>query len=184
MSSEMACILQSLHDVSASTTKAKGRASDLDKAIIQIYNIEYDLLMLNETPPSREIRKLPNEVAALKVAAHLYLSLLLRKLPSGSPVFSELISRLENALDKCDKSSEDSPKDRLMWRLWILFVGYAAAVERENKWKFVEGARATCNALHITSEAQLNSLLRATVWQEPLCGHWAKSLWADCLSVR
>ncbi|KAL7916793.1 hypothetical protein GGI35DRAFT_434008 [Trichoderma velutinum] len=183
ISSEMACILQSLHDVSSSFAKAKA-TSDLEDTMIQIYNIEYDLLMLNETPPSRMIHRLPKEAAALKVAAHLYLYLLLRKLPSGSPVFSELVTRLENASDKCDEISEDSPKDRLIWRLWILFVGFAAAAEREDKWKFVQGVLTTCNALHITSEAQLNSSLRATVWQDPSCERWAKSLWADCLCVQ
>ncbi|KAL6691207.1 hypothetical protein J3F84DRAFT_167314 [Trichoderma pleuroticola] len=177
---EMARILRSLHHVSSSSTKAADCASDLEKTSIQIYNIEYDLLMLNETPPSQKTGRLPNEAAALKVAAHLYLYLLLRKLPSGSPVFSELTTRLLNALKKC-KVSEQSHKDGLMWRLWIFFVGYAAAAEREDKWEFVKGARRTCNALRITSETQLNSSLRATVWQEPSCERWAKGLWADCL---
>lgn len=181
MSSEMACILRSLHYVSSSSTKATDCASDLEKTSIQIYSIEYDLLMLNETPPSGKTHRLPNEAAALKVAAHLYLYLLLRKLPSGSPVFSELTTRLLSALKKCDEVSEESHKDGLMWRLWILFVGYAAAAEREDKWKFVKGARQTCNALHITSEAHLKSSLRETVWQEPSCERWAKRLWADCL---
>ncbi|KAL6835645.1 hypothetical protein J3E69DRAFT_319253 [Trichoderma sp. SZMC 28015] len=174
----IACILRSLHHVSSDCP------SDLPKTSIQIYNIEYDLLMLNETSHSQKIDRLSNEGAALKVAAHLYLYLLLRKLPSGSPVFSELITRLRNALDKCDEVSEDSQYDRLIWRLWILFVGYAAAAEREDKWKFVKGSWAICKALHITRGAQLNSSLRATVWLEPACERWAKSLWADCLRAR
>lgn len=184
ISPEMACILRSLHYVSSSSTHATDCPSDVQNISIQIYNIEYDLLMLNETPHSQKIVGLSNEAAALKVAAHLYLYLLLRKLPSGSPVFSELISRLRNALDKCDEVSEDSQYDRLIWRLWILVVGYAAAAEREDKWKFVEGSRAICKALHITRRAQLNSSLRATVWLEPTCERWGKSLWADCLRAR
>ncbi|KAL5089128.1 hypothetical protein Trisim1_005981 [Trichoderma cf. simile WF8] len=184
ISPEMACILRSLHYVSSSSTHATDCPSALQNISRQIYNIEYDLLMLNETPHSQKIVGLSNEAAALKVAAHLYLYLLLRKLPSGSPVFSELITRLRNALDKCDEVSEDSQYDRLIWRLWILVVGYAAAAEREDKWKFVEGSRAICKALHITRGAQLNSSLRATVWLEPTCERWAKSLWADCLRAR
>ncbi|KAL6791003.1 hypothetical protein J3E68DRAFT_411777 [Trichoderma sp. SZMC 28012] len=184
ISPEMACILRSLHGVSSSSANATDCPSDLQIISMQIYNIEYDLLMLNETPYSQKVNRLSNEAAALKVAAHLYLYLLLRKLPSGSPVFSELTTRFRNALDKCDEVSEDSQYDRLIWRLWILFVGYAAAAEREDKWKFVKGSWAICKALHITRGAQLNSSLRATVWLEPACERWAKSLWADCLRAR
>lgn len=184
MSPEIARLLRSLHYVSSSSVNATDCPSDLQQTSIQIYNIEYDLLMLNEASHSQNIDRLSNEAAALKVAAHLYLYLLLRKLPSGSPVFSELITRLRNALDKCDEVSEDSQYDRLIWRLWILVVGYAAAAEREAKWKFVKDSLAICKALHITRGAQLNSSLRATVWLEPTCERWSKSLWADCLRAR
>jgi hypothetical protein len=180
----IAAVLRSLQRVSSYSDPD---CATSNAAIIgmQIYNMEYDLLMLNgDSLAANSNRRLSSEVAVLKVAAHLYLYLVLRKLPSGSPVFSELIMRLKTALEKQDEIWWNSGKERMVWRLWILFMGYVAAAERAEKWWFVQATLPICGTLGVSSEFMLGSVLRTAVWQEIPCDRWAKSFWSDCCICR
>jgi hypothetical protein len=183
--SAMAAILRSLQLVSSSSDP---NCSTFNPEIIgmQIYSIEYDLLMLNgDTRTAVESNRRPSsEVAVLKVAAHLYLYLVLRKLPSGSPVFSELIIRLRTALEKQDEAWWTSCKERMVWYIWILFMGYVAAAERAEKWWFVPATLPICGTLGVTTEFMLREVLKTAVWQEVSCDRWVKSFWSDCCTYR
>ncbi|KAK5996199.1 hypothetical protein PT974_04628 [Cladobotryum mycophilum] len=178
-------VFESLRQVSL--TLNAGDGSTLDRATIslQIYNIEYDVLLLKESDIAvvEPNRWLAPEATLLKIASHLYLYLVIRDLPTGSSVFQNLVGRLQAVLEGQNEAWWELHGERQNWLLWILFMGYGAAGEREEKWWFVRNLMLVCRNLGIIASDELTAALRRILWREAWCKDCCQRLWKDFLTT-
>lgn len=140
--------------------------SDMDRAMasLSIYDIEYDLNQLNGESSDIECLDGAFEVAPLKTAAHIYLYLMIRQIPRGSPAFNPLSRRLRVALEEQDEQWWCSNKDREYWLLWMLFIGYVATSEVVSKQWFLQNALGVCKSQEVTTRDDLLDILRSVMW--------------------
>ncbi|KAK5994942.1 hypothetical protein PT974_03331 [Cladobotryum mycophilum] len=181
--SPMVSVFQSLRE--ASLALDSDYVSTVDRMTLssQIYHLEYDILLLNkdDTKFLGPERRLSPGHLPLKIAAHTYLYLVMRELPSRSYIVSTLIARLQAALEIQNKEWWNSDTKRQKWLLWIQFIGYGAATGTAEKWWFVEHIDLMCRMLGIVTRDEFQRCLRSILWQEMWCGNHCRDLWSDFL---
>ncbi|KAL2071175.1 hypothetical protein VTL71DRAFT_12410 [Oculimacula yallundae] len=183
-SSPIVPIFHALRDLSQSVSPPKIPSLNKMEASNVIYNLEYDLLLLNkQLPTSPESFKciFSFEVIPLKTAAHIYLWLAIRELPPTSELLYRLLQRLHGSLIGTLQLWWNSTTEREAWLLWILFIGGIAAVGRLERLWFVSEMVRVCKALGIWDEDALRRSLETVLWQDEFCDDKFTSLWEDML---
>lgn len=159
-------------------------STDLDKAMasLSIYDIEYDLNQLNgEYPEAGDNMDGVSEVGALKTAAHMYLYLVIRQIPSGSPAYNQLSRRLRADLEE-DEQWWGLNRDRQCWLLWILFIGYMATSEVFGRRWFFMNALRVCKVLGVSTSDELLGVLMSVVWDRSR-GRAVDLFWREGLAI-
>jgi hypothetical protein len=156
-------------------------AGVLDKTFTTqaVYDVEYDLALLNGPQPEAdrlETDLLP-QATCLKIASHIYLYIMIRELPSTSPVVDEMAKRLRLALELQKGHWLFWRRDSQCWLLWMLFIGYASASEYRNKQWFLQNSLLFCNTLNLLTKDDLRSSLKSVMWSGVQCEIHMDRLW-------
>jgi hypothetical protein len=148
-----------------------------------IYNLEYDLLALNDPSEDDPTPKSQHsfEVIALKTAVHLYLYLFIREIPQTSKIIERMVLRLQRSLDSQLFVWLNHTDECLTWLLWILFMGRIAARGRSEGLWFLQKLVATTDLLEIFSPESLELHLRKILWHEGFCATQCEILWDDIM---
>lgn len=159
-------IIRELRDVSIVMDPNYAGVVDKTFATRAVYDVEYDLAQFNEAKSEAyglETDLLPEPIS-LKLALHIYLYLMIRELPSTSPVVDEMARRLRVALEPRKHQWLIWGRGSQCWLLWMLFVGYASASECLNKQWFLQNCLWFCNVLNLLTREDLRSVLRSVMW--------------------
>jgi hypothetical protein len=152
------------------------------QASTQIYDLEYDILLLNST-------NLNQEAIPLKVAAQLYLWLVIREVPPSSPILSTLIFRLQGSLLNSLSwwyAEPDFRSERKFWLLWILFVGAVASLGRVERFWFIQELEKLCLDLGVSrleGNEGLRDRLASVVLQELFFEWHLVAVWEDITAL-
>lgn len=146
----------------------------------QIYSVEYDLLTLQNInlealSPSEY---LSSNSVLMNIAAYIYLYLILRELPVRSKIFHTLFQRLRDSLEMQDKEWWKLTPERQRWLLWVIFMGYGAASEWDEKWLFVEKMEPLGATLKLKRKEELRSAFQGIIWHDR-CEEFLEKLWND-----
>lgn len=146
----------------------------------QVYSVEYDLLTLQNI----NLEALsPNDYLSsssvlMNIAAYMYLYLVLRELPPRSKLFRTLSQRLRDSLEMQDGEWWKFTPERQHWLLWVVFMGYGAASEWDEKWWFVEKMEPLRAALKLSTKEDLRSAFKGIIWHDT-CEEFLEKLWKD-----
>lgn len=146
----------------------------------QIYSVEYDLLTLQNInfEALNADEYLPSSSVLMNIAAYIYLYLILRELPVRSKIFHTLFQRLRDSLDMQDGEWWNSTPERQRWLLWVVFMGYGAASEWDEKWLFVEKMEPLGAVLMLQTKEELRSAFKGVIWHDR-CEEFLDKLWND-----
>lgn len=172
-------ILSSIMDPTNTATLDRTSASNM------IYSVEYDLLLLNKTyaVDSEDVCTYSCESAPLQTAAHVFLYIVIRELPSTSQLMFRLVKRLKEALESQPRGWWVSSTDRRNWLLWMLFMGGAAASEQTERQWFVKEMVSISKMLGLRSRQSLKSCLQRILWQESFGTDHCTDLWEEMEAV-
>jgi hypothetical protein len=178
----MILIITALRSLSSSLDPKNISTLNRLQASTQIYDLEYDILLLNSS-------NLNQEAIPLKVAAQLYLWLVIREVPPSSPILSTLISRLQGSLLNSLSwwyAEPDSKSERKIWLLWIFFVGAVASLGRLERFWFVQELDKLCLELGVSrveGNGGLRDRLASVVLQELFFGWHLVAVWEDITAL-
>lgn len=146
----------------------------------QIYSVEYDLLTLQNInlealSPSEY---LSSGSVLMNIAAYIYLYLILRELPIRAKLFHTLFQRLRDSLEMQDGEWWNLTPERQRWLLWVVFMGYGAASEWDEKWLFVEKMKSLGATLKLETKEELRSAFQGVIWHDR-CEEFLDKLWND-----
>jgi len=142
-----------------------------------IYNVEYELLLLNEPRFSDFSIQSYSMLLPLKIALHLYLYLIIREIPNTAQLIGRLSQRLQDVLEPQIPGFWTFNLERKSWLLWILFVGSMAVTTPSEIYWFTKGIQTICKMLGIDSQQSLLSCLKRCVWQENSCSNHCALVW-------
>ncbi|KAM6513517.1 hypothetical protein FALCPG4_015922 [Fusarium falciforme] len=164
-------VIQTLRHISLSMDSSHSGILDRSLISLSIYEAEYSLNLLNG--PMGGVGEYgngqPSEVVPLKIAAHIYLYLMIRELPGGSPVFGELTGRFRASLEAQTEQWWMASRDRQCWVLWMLYIAFAAAPEEPNKQWFLTKGLLLCEMLNLMARDELERILRSVLWNGSRC---------------
>jgi hypothetical protein len=174
-SSPLITIINHLRTLSSALDPANISTLNRLQASTTIYNLEYDILLLNTS-------NLTQEAIPLKIAAHLYLWLVIRELPPSSPILDTVIQRLQNSLGEDVMGWWFGNWERKIWLLWILFVGAVASNGRTERFWFTSELVKFSRLLgvnRIEGPGGLRELLGSVVLQDIFFEWHLVSVWED-----
>ena len=178
----MVPIITALRSLSSSLDPKNISTLNRLQASTQIYDLEYDILLLNST-------NLNQEAIPLKVAAQLYLWLVIREVPPSSPILSTLIFRLQGSLLNSLSwwyAEPDFRSERKFWLLWILFVGAVASLGRVERFWFIQELEKLCLELGVSrleGNEGLRDRLASVVLQELFFEWHLVAVWEDITAL-
>jgi hypothetical protein len=175
-------IITSLRNLSYELAPERIAQTNRLAASNKIYNVEYDLLLLNELQNTNIDSNrciFAFEAVPLKMAAHLYLWLAIRELPPTSELLYKILQRLHGSLKPVLPGWFNASEERMYWLLWILFVGGVAANGRKERSWFVNELGHVCIDLKIWTLDGLKECLERVVWQDAWCAERCAALWDD-----
>jgi hypothetical protein len=162
-----------------------GQATNLNRleASRMIYNLEYDLLALNDPSEEDPAPKSQHlfEVIPLKIAVHLYMYLFIREIPQTSKIIDRMVLRLQRSLDSQLFVWLNSTDECLTWFLWILFMGRIASRGRSEGFWFLQKFVATTDLLGIFSQESMELHMRKILWHEGFCATQSENLWDEIM---
>ncbi|KAK0102277.1 hypothetical protein ONS95_005899 [Cadophora gregata] len=172
-------IFKTLRLLSRSLSSARIMNTDRIETSNAIYNLE---LLLSKPPstssgPSDSVLTL--EAVQLRTAAHLYLWLAIRELPPSSELVHIIAQRLLESIVTQLSTGWMKTKERMLWLLWILFVGGIAAMGRLERLSFVREMVVVCTKLQVWDKDALRDSLRLVLWQEGFAKEKLELLWLD-----
>ncbi len=147
-----------------------------------IYNLEYDILLLNNLnsiEPDANRCSYSWEAIPLKIAAHMYLWLVIRELPPTSELLYTVVQRLQNSLETQLPGWWYGNLERKIWLLWIVFVGAVATDSRPERLWFVKELGKLCKELDVWDFERLREHLGKVVLQEIFFEFHLISIWDD-----
>ena len=151
-----------------------------------LYMSEYKLLTVLDSldalddgiaMPSRNSRI----YGSCRLAAYLYLYLVLRELPTSAVIVQTILKRLEGILEK-------AKGDILtMWRedqhlfLWILYMGAIASIGSSERGFFVQILRRMIMQMGLHTMEAFTGALKEVLWEPGFCegGSITRRLWAE-----
>ena len=171
-----------LRNLSSILDPQSGDQIDRQNASRMIYDVEYELLLLNkehadDLEPNERLCSF--EEIPLKIAAHIWLYLVAREVPRTSTLLHSIVERLQDALEIQLEGWWTATYQRQTWLLWMLFVGGAASAGRYERWWFVGKLWILCGALEILSAEALEQALKRVLWQKAWCRSHLRSIWND-----
>ncbi|MCJ1399446.1 hypothetical protein MMC11_002648 [Xylographa trunciseda] len=142
-----------------------------------IYLLEYHLL--SQQGGSSSVQKYSQTPAPLRIAAHLYLYLAVRELPSTAEMHYAMARKLQNATKGDLQADLDCLDYNYDLFLWIFFIGGAALYgQSERRW-FVSELRIICLNMQISSLDHFTDRLAKILWHERFFTQHAATLWAE-----
>lgn len=146
----------------------------------RIYSVEYDLLTLQNInlEALSPTEYLSSSFVLTNIAAYIYLYLILRELPVKAKLFHTLFQRLRDSLEMQDGEWWNVIPERQRWLLWVVFMGYGAASEWDDKWLFVERLEQLNAALTLETKEELRSAFKLIIWHDR-CDEFLEKLWND-----
>jgi len=181
-SSLLPSIITSLRSLSSILDPANTESFNRLEASTQIYNLEYDILLLN----SNTTYSIDQEHVCLKIAAHLYLWLVIRELPPTSQILITVIQRLQHAVTLNGEVMGwwTGNWERKMWLLWIFFMGAVASNGRPERFWFIEEMAKLCRDLRmkgVEGPDGLRECLGRLVLQEIFFEWHLTAVWEDVM---
>ena len=143
----------------------------------KIYLVEYQLL--SHHGGSVSVHKYSQIPASLRLAAHLYLYLAVRELPSTAEMHYRMARRLRHAVLDGVQAGIDSLDYSHDLFLWIVFIGGAALSGQSDRHWFVSELRIICLTLQISSLDHFKERLANILWHEKFFTRHAPVLWAE-----
>ncbi|PMD44826.1 hypothetical protein L207DRAFT_562146 [Hyaloscypha variabilis F] len=177
-SSILPSIITSLRTLSSSLDPINIEFLNRLEASTQIYNLEYDILLLN----SSTSYSLAQELIPLKIAAHLYLWLVIRELPPSSQILMTVIQRLQTSLNTEVMAWWNDTWERKLWLLWILFMGAVAGNGKAERFWFIEEMAGLCRDLGMSGvegPTGLRDYLGRVVLQDIFFEWHLNAVWED-----
>jgi hypothetical protein len=144
----------------------------------QIYNLEYDILLLNTSPD------LPKEIYPLKIAAQLYLWLVIREIPPSSQILITVAQRLQNSLGQEVMEWWLGSWERRAWLLWIFFIGAVVSNGRIERLWFIQELGKLCRlagVCEIEGSGGLRECLGRVVLQDIFFEFHLRAVWEDII---
>jgi hypothetical protein len=179
-------IIQLLRKLSSDLDRHKLSVANRLNASNNIYNLEYELLLLNKSrpeDPEPSSSAFYFEAMPLQLAAHLFLWLAIREIPQTSELMYTLVQRLQRSLELKITVWWTSSLERLTWLLWILFMGGVASAGRIERTWFVRQMKIVCFQLDIMTKDDMRAYLVKVLWQDAFCADRCVSLWKDLESL-
>ncbi|KAI5460609.1 hypothetical protein BGZ63DRAFT_249206 [Mariannaea sp. PMI_226] len=166
-------VILALRHISLSMDSSHSGKLDRNLISFLIYEAEYGLNLLNGLMRGGDIGNYsygqPSEVVPLKIAVHIYLYLMIREIPAGSPVFRELTRRFRASLEAQTEQWWISSRERQCWVLWMLYIAFAAATEEPNKQWFLTKGLLLCEMLNLMARDELECTLKSVLWNGSRC---------------
>ncbi|KAL7813331.1 hypothetical protein V8C26DRAFT_405590 [Trichoderma gracile] len=167
---ELNFVVQYLSKISA----AKDANAHMNEAN-SVYDVEYRLHLLQARVTSTGYSS--QYVAPLCVALSIYLYLAIRELPAKAQLIRLLIDRLQTSIKvnstELRASSDQQKQD---WKLWMLFVGYGAALENGRPEWFTQELKSAYVELGYRDPQQLQDTLKNLLWQDSWSEPYFKKL--------
>ncbi|MCJ1385104.1 hypothetical protein MMC17_008223 [Xylographa soralifera] len=178
LESECVDIIQDLRSLTVQAANPQSMSMRDRKAFSStIYLLEYQLLSHHGGPSS--VQKYSQTPASLRLAAHLYLYLAVRELPSSAELHHRMATRLQIAAIAGVQAGLDFPGYNHDLFLWIIFIGGAALSGQSDQHWFVSELRIICYTLQISSLDQFKERLTKILWHEKFFTRHAPVLWAE-----
>jgi hypothetical protein len=170
---EITPIIQSLQELVSLTSDIRALSGILP-AHDELYSftarrswIEWSLSMIDS----------PGIENCVRLAALVYINIVLRKMPCASAVLSHLANELRLALEGTNLESNWEEKVELL--LWVLFQGGAATTKDETrKWYFVHLVH-VCSILGLQNWKEVDEILNSFVWARCDLVERCKPLWCE-----
>lgn len=120
-----------------------------------------------------------------RIAAIIYVYLLLRQIPSSAGIYEPLLGRLHAAVGQSiNKNSENfGNHPSILFLLWICFIGVATSgppnkIECLQEW-WINLLRNICKELNVVSEISFEIHLNRVVEMGSLCREMCHTVWRE-----
>jgi hypothetical protein len=190
----LASVLESLRRITTAITSPDLGLADREAVSNRIYHAEF--FLLSDVPSS--LPSAPNPTAfsfginldlAFRIAALLYLHIIIREIPYTAKMHHNSISNLASVLEPFAPFMPgleepvalglDSQSSQLELLAWMMFIGALAAEERTERSAFVGMLSTVCATLFITTREDLQSRLQRIMWRAGLCDDFLERLWGE-----
>ncbi|KAL7953657.1 hypothetical protein V8C34DRAFT_296464 [Trichoderma compactum] len=168
--SQIVSLMQSLREISAVKDVQGHKKTEASR----VYDTEYRLHLVKASIADRGSSS--SELVPLCVALYLYLYLAIRELPARAQMIERLIDRLQATfnLQLIEKPAPNTHKQS--WILWMLFIGYAAALENKRQEWFAQSLKLLFAKSNFRGMDQLQETLKSVLWQDSWSEHYFKKL--------
>jgi hypothetical protein len=115
-----------------------------------------------------------------RIAALLYIHVILRELPRTARMHRKLVSSLRLNLEERSATRLSSKSQHTLEILaWICFIGGIAASGPLERYYFVTLLNQICGGLNINSKAALWEVLRGVLWRDDVCEGYFAGFWEE-----
>lgn len=167
-------VVQSLRDISDAKHLNSTFSQNRIEASNWIYDVEYELHLLQAKYSDNDL--ISSEMAPLCTALNIYLYLAIRELPTRAQMMQKLVQRLQATFNMQLMQWLASDRQKQGWVLWMLFVGYGAAVESGKEEWFVQALKFLYTGSGLRDVDQLYEILKSVLWQDSWCEHYFRKL--------
>jgi len=168
-------IFQALRLLSALMLKEKASAEDQRIFARGLYIVEYKLLVvLDQTDPRDDDIALDRNshiYGSCRLAAYLYIYMILRELPRTAEINYTLARRLRAVMERNKADLLVVWQDDLHMLFWISFMGALATFGSKDGSYFVDNLKRSKSRLGLESFDTFRDTLKQVLWTDDLCWH-------------
>ncbi|KAL6819905.1 hypothetical protein V8C40DRAFT_251938 [Trichoderma camerunense] len=168
--SQIVSLVQSLRKISA----AKDVQGHKKTEASHVYDTEYRFHLIKASIADRGASS--SELVPLCVALNIYLYLAIRELPARAQMIQRLIDRLQATFNLQLIEKPPSNTHKQSWILWMLFIGYAAALENKRQEWFAQSMKSLYTKSSFRDMDQLQETLKSVLWQDSWSEYYFKKL--------
>lgn len=146
-----------------------------------IYDTEFTLASMNDENVFEDeltTSEFSLETVPLRATAYLFLYLVIRDLPSSSPLLLLIVERIQSGIE-LQQEWWKATYERKVWLLWMLFMGGAAAAGNNLRWWYVHELTNMCKEMGISEKCKFKGFLKMVLWQDAWCEDHCLNLWDD-----
>jgi hypothetical protein len=177
-------IMGCLRVISAAISTPQPEITDRRSIGNAVYSVEHHLLTLQpEVMEANSSQILGLDMSqGLLIAAHLFLHLAIRELPSTAKMHINMLNILKSSIPVEEAGDiRQLSEDTLRLLVWTLFMGAAATSEQSNRTDFVKGLRMVCSVLNVQSYEEFERVLKGVLWLDRFCELHCSTVWDEIM---
>ena len=124
-------------------------------------------------------------VEGLLAAMLIYVYAVLRGLPLNAKIFTILLSRLRDAIDRPKTSTQEvwEREHNLNMLVWVLVVACSVAPNTDRAWCIIQLSE-LCEATGLNSQTELEDTMRHVAWTDVFFDGRMDTIWAEVMRMR